>query len=74
MFQIQKNVKASYSTYYKVFQRLNISFSRPSQDECDICEVWKTHEHQENHVGLDDCLICDEAKEHLDSARVAREH
>ena len=66
------NIAVSYSTYFKVFQTLNIGFSRPSQDECDVCQTWKNHEHGEGFV--DGCATCVAAKEHLDSAREAREN
>ena len=63
------NIAVSYSTYFKVFQTLNIGFSRPSRDECDVCQTWKNHEYGEGFV--DGCATCVVAKEHLDSAQRA---
>ena len=37
-----ENNKICYKTYCKVFKSENIGFSRPSQDECEICLSYNT--------------------------------
>ncbi|KAB0790600.1 hypothetical protein PPYR_14994 [Photinus pyralis] len=36
----------SYETYRKVFEKENIGFSAPTQDDCGLCAVYKQHAHK----------------------------
>lgn len=65
------NRKVSYSLYQNVFRSLNIGFARPSQDECEICESYKNHNHS---IGEEEssCHKCTYAKQHLENASLAR--
>ena len=40
----KENNKICYKTYCNVFKSENIGFSRPSQDECEICLSYKDHQ------------------------------
>lgn len=48
--QLHKDFKSkgnqlSYETYRKVFEKENIGFSAPTQDDCSVCSVYKHHTH-----------------------------
>ena len=68
---LEDQTKISYSKYQKVFRSLNIGFGRPSQDECDLCEFYKTHSHTDGEE-QDKCEQCKMLKLHLENARLAR--
>uniref|UniRef100_A0A1Y1LR10 Uncharacterized protein n=1 Tax=Photinus pyralis TaxID=7054 RepID=A0A1Y1LR10_PHOPY len=42
---LTKYKRLSYETYRKVFEKENIGFTTPSQDDCAICSVYKNHSH-----------------------------
>ena len=48
----KENNKICYETYCNVFKSKNIGFSRPSQDECEICHI-KDSDHDS-----DQCAEC----------------
>ena len=45
----KENNKICYKTYCNVFKSENIGFSRPSQDECEICLSYKDHIKDSDH-------------------------
>ena len=45
----KENNKICYKTYCNVFKSENIVFSRPSQDECEICLSYKDHIKDSDH-------------------------
>lgn len=63
----------SYELYRSVFSSENISFAQPSQDDCEICVAFNQHAKDSlpEHDG-DSCVMCVEAKKHLERARKAR--
>lgn len=40
--------KVGYDLYRNIFKQQNIGFSRPSQDECDTCKIYKSHSSELN--------------------------
>ena len=45
----KENNKICYKTYCNVFKSEKIGFSRPSQDECEICLSYKNHIKDSDH-------------------------
>lgn len=45
---LSKFNKISYETYRKIFDKENIGFASPSQDECGMCSTYKNHVHENN--------------------------
>lgn len=45
---ISKVYNISYETYRKVFDKENIGFGSPTQDECGVCSIYKNHVHENN--------------------------
>ena len=57
----------SYSAYERVFLSMNIGRKRPSQDDCDVCETLKNHDHNE-----EDCKVCTSITQYRERANKAR--
>ena len=53
----KENNKICYKTYCNVFKSENIGFSRPSQDECEICLSYKDHIKDSDHDS-NQCAEC----------------
>ena len=53
----KENNKICYKTYCNVFKSENIGFSRPSQDECEICLSYKDHIKDSDHDS-NQCVEC----------------
>ena len=53
----KENNKICYKTYCSVFKSENIGFSRPSQDECEICLSYKDHNKDSDHDS-NQCVEC----------------
>ena len=53
----KENNKICYETYCKVFKSENIVFSRPSQDEYEICISYKDYIKDSDHDS-DQCAEC----------------
>ncbi|KAF5281753.1 hypothetical protein FQR65_LT14548 [Abscondita terminalis] len=56
---IEKVYKISYETYRKVFDKENIGFASPTQDECGMCSTYKNHAH-ENAPTNSTSTVCEE--------------
>ena len=67
-----ENNKVSYKTYCNVFKSENIGFSRPSQDECEICLSYKDHIKAPGHstVQCEECIAHAKHKEKYTQARI----
>ena len=61
----------SYQLYAQVFREENIGFSRPRQDDCDLCQNYKRHNELDNHDS-EQCELCKKATLHLKKAEEAR--
>ena len=53
----KENNKICYKTYCSVFKSENIGFSRPSQDECEICLSYKDQIKDSDHDS-NQCVEC----------------
>ena len=53
----EENNKICYKIYCNVLKSENIVFSRPSQDECEICLSYKDHIRDPDHDS-DQCAEC----------------
>lgn len=72
-----KHGDISYIVYQRVFQSENISFGKPSQDDCDVCEKYKTHCKAMNPDEAHDVDVCERCKvgrDHEEKAKAARTH
>lgn len=70
---VQQNQKISYDVYRKIFDKQNIGFCRPSQDECENCLKNKIHLTEEKgECSKDMCEICVSFKTHQERYRNAR--
>ena len=70
---MEKNGSISYERYRRVFESENIGFGKPSQDECDVCLSYNQHSSDSStDHNAETCLICTNAKAHLERARKAR--
>ena len=49
-FNEKENRKIAYTTFCRHFKKLNIGFSVPSQDDCDLCSAYKDHGEEFNLV------------------------
>lgn len=56
----------SYETYRKIFEKENIGFTAPTQDDCGVCSVYKQHLHDEN-LNLPILPICIDVTEKNDN-------
>lgn len=65
------NVSVCYETYRKVVDEMNISFAKLGEEECELCLVFNSHEHDNEDVQL--CSKCSSWREHNERARKARE-
>lgn len=54
--------EVSYNTYRKIVAEMNISFSHLGNEECEICEEWKHHNHDDSIAEA--CAICCKHSEH----------
>ncbi|XP_030757813.1 uncharacterized protein LOC115883597 [Sitophilus oryzae] len=54
-----KNIdnKVTYETYRKIFNKENIGFSVPTQDECGSCSKFKQHSHDENATTFENGVV-----------------
>lgn len=73
----------SYETYRKVFEKENIGFSKPSQDECPTCLLHNNHMRKENDSQSEQtintnsdhpesCEVCDQYQIHKKKYTAAR--
>ena len=69
-FQVKK-FDVSCQLYFQVFQRENIGFSRPNQDECNVCAKFNAHKSQPEHA--EPCQVCEDGNRHLAKAKQARD-
>ena len=44
MFNDGHSDKVSYDSYRKIFKKLNISFTKLGEEECEACEEFKLHD------------------------------
>lgn len=59
----------SYDVYRKEIKKMGISFAKLGHEECETCEEWKLHGHQEIEIN---CDVCSKWKSHKDAADEAR--
>ena len=65
------SVQVSWGSFHTIFSRENISFTPPSADECDACELHQTaHPGQETAVCESEC--CLNFDEHVRNLKLAR--
>lgn len=50
---VSKYKHISYETYRKIFDKENIGFASPTQDDCGICSLYKQHTHK--NIPSNDC-------------------
>lgn len=62
----------SYDLYRKLVRERKISFARLGNEECEVCEEFKLHEHNESNLD-DECEICSKWKIHIKLAKDSRE-
>ncbi|KAK4873128.1 hypothetical protein RN001_015157 [Aquatica leii] len=66
------NTKLSYETYRKKIKQRGISFAKLGHEECDVCESFRLHEHDENNI-VDSCVTCGSWKQHITRANDSRQ-
>ena len=66
----KENNKICYKIYCNVFKSENIGFSRPSQDECEICLSYKDHSTDHSTDHCEECIAYAKHKERYTQARI----
>ena len=64
-------IKVSYDRYKKEVARINISFVKLGEEECEGYIMHKNHEHGNIEEG-NTCKTCDSWKAHVERAKVSR--
>lgn len=64
--------KCSYDLYRSEVKKLNISFVKLGQEECEQCENFKLHGHDQDNLQTDHCQICKNWKLHIRRAETSR--
>ncbi|XP_054259625.1 uncharacterized protein LOC128984342 [Macrosteles quadrilineatus] len=65
------NSKGSYEVYKVQVKKMKISFTKLGHKECETCEQYKLHGHNENNLN-DDCEDCIKWRNHIDAATKSR--
>ncbi|KAG5877833.1 hypothetical protein JTB14_018069 [Gonioctena quinquepunctata] len=65
------DLKVSYEAYRVKVKAKNISFAKLGNEECEICEEAKLHEHKQDNL-QEDCEICVKWKRHIEHADKSR--
>lgn len=65
------DLKVSYEAYRVKVKAKNISFAKLGNEECEICEEAKLHEHKKDDL-REDCEICINWKRHIEHADKSR--
>lgn len=63
--------KIGYDLYRHIFKQQNIGFSRPSQDECDTCKIYKAHSELNSNCTCKTCIYYHDHKMFYTEARQA---
>jgi len=64
-------IKVSYDRYKKEVARMNISFVKLGEEECEDCIMYENHEHGNIEEG-NPCETCNSWKAHVERAKVSR--
>ncbi|XP_041358684.1 uncharacterized protein LOC121375341 [Gigantopelta aegis] len=60
-----------YETYRKEVTKMNISFAKLGEEECEVCLVLEKHAHENDDPAQ--CSLCKEWRDHVENFRISRE-
>ncbi|KAJ8677726.1 hypothetical protein QAD02_013513 [Eretmocerus hayati] len=64
--------RCSYEKYRRVFKSMNIAFTELGNEECEQCQLFKLHPHDDEHLDPS-CTLCCEWEDHINRANEARD-
>lgn len=71
----QENFKISYEVYRKIFEKQNIGFVSPTQDECETCSKFeKYHDQSSAEHNMETCMECKALELHKQRYTDARKY